>query len=64
MCEACRSHFPFGVMQVGHRVPQAHGGGDEYDNLQMLCSGCNARKGTRTHEELLAKLMEDGILGK
>ena len=64
VCKACRTHFPFRVMQVDHRVPQAHGGGDEYDNLQMLCSGCNARKGTGTHEELLAKLREDGILEK
>lgn len=49
-------------MQVDHRIPQAHGGDDEYANLQMLCSGCNARKGTGTHEELLARNRRDGIL--
>jgi len=49
-------------MQVDHRVPQAKGGTDHYDNLQMLCSGCNSRKGTGTQEELRVKLRRDGII--
>ena len=62
VCSGCQTHFPFRVMQVDHRIPQAKGGGDDYDNLQMLCSGCNLRKGTGTMVELLAKLRRDGIL--
>ena len=62
VCKACRTHFPFRVMEVDHRIPRAEGGGDEYSNLQMLCSGCNARKGAGTHEELLARLRRDGII--
>ena len=61
-CKACGTHFPFRVMHVDHIVPRAAGGGDEYSNLQMLCSGCNVRKGTGTHEQLLAHLRADGIL--
>ena len=64
VCAGCRTHFPFRVMQVDHRIPQAKGGGDDYDNLQMLCSGCNLRKGTGTMVELLAKLRRDGILAQ
>ena len=63
-CKACGTHFPFRVMHVDHIVPQSHGGGDEYSNLQMLCSGCNVRKGTGTHSQLLAYLRADGILQK
>ena len=62
VCAGCRTHFPFRVMQVDHRIPQAKGGADDYDNLQMLCSGCNLRKGTGTMVELLAKLRREGIL--
>ncbi len=61
-CKACGTHFPFRVMHVDHIVPKSQGGGDEFANLQMLCSGCNARKGTGTHEQLLAHLRADGIL--
>ena len=63
-CKACGTHFPFRVMHVDHIVPRAAGGGNEYGNLQMLCSGCNVRKGTGTHEQLLAHLRADGILEK
>ena len=62
VCAGCRTHFPFRGMQVDHRIPQAKGGADDYDNLQMLCSGCNLRKGTGTMVELLAKLRREGIL--
>ena len=62
VCAGCQTHFPFRVMQVDHRIPQAKGGADDYGNLQMLCSGCNLRKGTGTMVELLAKLRRDGIL--
>ena len=62
VCAGCGTHFPFRVMQVDHKVPQSKGGSDHYDNLQMLCSGCNLRKGTGTHEQLLAKLRRDGII--
>ena len=62
VCAGCLTHFPFRVMQVDHRIPQAKGGTDHYDNLQMLCSGCNLRKGTGTQEELRVKLRRDGII--
>ena len=64
VCAGCQTHFPFRVMQVDHRIPQAKGGADDYANLQMLCSGCNLRKGTGTMLELLAKLRRDGILAQ
>jgi hypothetical protein len=32
-------------LSIDHVLPESHGGGDEPDNLQVLCSPCNSRKG-------------------
>ena len=45
---ADETHVPFCVMQVHHWIPQAKGGGDQYQNVRVLCSGCNAPKGMGT----------------
>ena len=39
------------VMDVDHILPRAKGGTDHPDNLQLLCSGCNRSKGSRTMAE-------------
>jgi len=42
-------------------VPQAKGGSDHIDNLQLLCGACNSTKGTGSQEELIAKLRAQGV---
>jgi 5-methylcytosine-specific restriction endonuclease McrA len=32
-------------LTVDHKIPVIHGGGDEIENLQCLCSRCNREKG-------------------
>lgn len=54
VCEGCQTHFPFRVMEVDHMLPRSRGGTDRRDNLQLLCSGCNRSKGSRTMAEWLA----------
>lgn len=44
ICEKC--HESAG--EVDHIWPRAEGGGDDRENLQALCRGCNARKGAQT----------------
>ena len=61
-CNGCQTHFPFRNMTVDHIVPQAAGGTDHEDNLQLLCGACNSTKGTGTQAELIAKLKEQGVL--
>ena len=57
-CAGCGSHFEFKNLTVDHIVPQAAGGGDNIDNLQLLCGWCNSTKGTGTMAALKAKLAE------
>ena len=61
-CKGCGVHFPFQNMTVDHITPRAKGGGDHKENLQLLCNSCNARKGSGTQAELIARLREAGIL--
>ncbi len=51
ICVGCNTHFPFRVMEVDHKLPKSKGGTDHEDNLQLLCSGCNREKGSRTMAE-------------
>ena len=51
VCAGCGTHFPFRVMDVDHILPRSQGGTDHADNLQMLCSGCNRSKGSKTMAE-------------
>ena len=61
LCAGCRHGFPFRNFTIDHVVPQAKGGSDHIDNLQLLCGACNSTKGTRSQEEFLAALKRDGI---
>ncbi len=51
VCPGCDTHFPFRVMDVDHILPRSKGGTDHADNLQLLCSGCNRSKGSKTMAE-------------
>ena len=61
-CGGCRMVFPFRNFEVDHVIPQAKGGTDHIDNLQLLCGACNRAKGTGTQAELIIKLKERGQL--
>lgn len=56
VCTGCTIHFPYRNLTIDHKTPQAKGGNDHIDNLQLLCGACNSTKGKGTHAELLAKL--------
>ena len=61
-CNGCLEHFPFRNMTEDHIVPKSKGGADSDDNIQLLCSACNSKKGHRlTHDELVAILIEEGV---
>ena len=42
-----RSHY----LEIDHKYPVSRGGNDKIDNLQLLCTPCNMRKGIQSDEE-------------
>ena len=61
ICNGCLIMFPFRNMTIDHIVPQVQGGTDHQENLQLLCSACNSKKGTRSQSEFIAVLQADGL---
>ena len=52
ICNGCGNWLPWEAFSFDHRIPQEHGGSDELDNLQLLCTHCNSTRGTGTMEDL------------
>ena len=61
-CAGCGERYLQKDFQVDHIRPRAKGGGDEIENLQLLCAKCNQRKSDGTMAELREKLRADGTL--
>ncbi len=56
ICKGCGKNFDTENFEIDHIIPKSKGGGDYYDNLQLLCGHCNRVKGDRPMEDLVAKL--------
>jgi site-specific DNA-methyltransferase (adenine-specific) len=48
--------FDFRNLELDHIIPKAKGGGDYYENYQLLCGSCNRIKGDRPMEYLRIKI--------
>ncbi len=57
-CGGCHTAFEFRNFHVDHVIPQSRGGTDHVGNLQLLCGHCNAVKGDRPMEYLIARIAE------
>ncbi len=58
-CNGCkRDVFKRDDLDIDHIVPKADGGGNERENLQLLCPQCNRIKGKRPMAYLMARLKE------
>jgi site-specific DNA-methyltransferase (adenine-specific) len=51
-CNACGKEFDIWNLEIDHIVPKSKGGGDYYENYQLLCGSCNRIKGDRPMEYL------------
>lgn len=56
VCKGCGVTFEIRNLEVDHIVPRAKGGGDYYENYQLLCGSCNRIKGARPMEYLMNRL--------
>ena len=55
-CNGCRETFKIYNFEVDHIIPKSKGGGDYYENYQLLCGNCNKVKGNRPMEYLRMKI--------
>jgi len=55
-CKACGCDFEIRNLEIDHIIPKAKGGGDYYENYQLLCGSCNRIKGDRPMEYLRLKI--------
>ncbi|MDR1709861.1 MAG: HNH endonuclease [Candidatus Accumulibacter sp.] len=51
-CNACGTGFDILNLEIDHIIPKAKGGGNHYENYQLLCGSCNRIKGDRPMEYL------------
>jgi 5-methylcytosine-specific restriction endonuclease McrA len=57
-CNGCFAEMEMRNLEVDHVIPRAKGGGDYYENYQLLCGNCNRVKGDRPMEYLRIKIAE------
>jgi site-specific DNA-methyltransferase (adenine-specific) len=55
-CNGCDVSLEIRHFEIDHIVPKAKGGGDYYENYQLLCGSCNRIKGDRPMEYLRIKI--------
>ncbi|GHT25654.1 hypothetical protein FACS18942_01250 [Planctomycetales bacterium] len=55
-CCGCGLDFDIHNLEIDHIIPKAKGGGDYYENYQLLCDSCNRIKGDQPMEYLRMKI--------
>ena len=55
-CKACGEDFKIWNLEIDHILPKSKGGGDYYENYQLLCGNCNRIKGDHPMEYLRTKI--------
>jgi site-specific DNA-methyltransferase (adenine-specific) len=55
-CNACGVDMEIRHLEIDHIIPKSKGGGDYYENYQLLCGSCNRIKGDRPMEYLRMKI--------
>jgi len=59
ICNGCEEHFDMiQRFEIDHKTPRSKGGGDNIENLQLLCGLCNRVKGDRDMHYLKVRIKE------
>ena len=56
LCNACGTQFEIWNLEIDHIIPKSKGGGNYYENYQLLCSHCNKMKSDNPMESLRLKI--------
>ncbi len=56
LCNGCGTGFEIRHFEIDHIIPKSKGGGDYYENFQLLCGNCNRARGDRPMQVLVAKI--------
>ncbi len=56
LCNGCGIEFNIWNLEIDHIIPKSKGGGDYYENYQLLCSNCNKIKSDNPMELLRIKI--------
>ncbi len=56
LCNGCAKSFDSVNFEIDHIIPKSKGGGDYYENFQLLCGNCNRARGNRPMEVLVDKI--------
>lgn len=63
-CNACGVEMRIIDFEIDHIIPKAKGGGDYFENYQLLCGSCNRIKGDRPMDYLRIKIKQREALLK
>ncbi len=55
-CNGCLTEYQIKDFEIDHIIPKSKGGGNYYENYQLLCGHCNRTKSNKPMEYLLAKV--------
>ena len=56
LCAGCEEQFDSVNLEIDHIMSKSKGGGDYYENYQLLCGNCNRVKGDKPMKSLVAKI--------
>jgi 5-methylcytosine-specific restriction endonuclease McrA len=56
-CQYCGRQPPVRDLNIDHVMPRSRGGADSWENLVTACRVCNLRKGWRTPDEAMMRLI-------
>jgi len=63
-CNGCGTAFDIWNLEIDHIIPKSKGGGDYYENYQLLCGSCNKMKSDNPMEMLRLKIKTRSELSK